>query len=565
MLVDKRNNYKAKLTDFGTSQRVRQVLADRPVGTIHAMAPEALAALAPDPSGNAYEPRAVDIYAFGIFLQALWDEGRDPYSHLSQEMINEVLMDDRWDGLTEKDQKRLVVFKHITANVTRWKDTEGYRPPPGSMLPQFVTLYRQCVRLNPEQRPSFYTICKTLKAIVEERTRLARVASRPDGWQPDESPFLRVTLTISYNPVVLKDSTALLTAHLTSELRSSQLQPSRVATATLDEERNARLVFVFAARAAETLQLCFTGVSHMQDPTKPTEDPFALLPVLTVPVPRVPQPGEAAEELPPVVLQPDWAALRTRAATPSTNGTPTSVVVHVLRTPPYATEALKRSLGVLTLLLGPDPTLLRLPSRSRGGIVQLPPPLAPEEDFDVVLSYRDTETGVSGSNFVFRLQEALEARGKRVFCYANLHVSTRWQSPFLHGVGQCRVFMPICSPEYGDLDAAPWGAAELLHASALSTTCGGVPAILPVFHSGKAFPPNGDTAAVLYEYFDAVVPARDLYIEPARNMAYRDIFTVVLDALERALAAQEAGANVTDYSDLGESESSAMDEDGDDA
>ena len=562
MLVNKRNNYKAKLTDFGTSQRVRQVLADLPVGTIHAMAPEALAASPPGASGNAYELRAVDIYAFGIFLQALWDEGRDPYSHLSQEVINEVLMDDRWVGVTEKEQKRLVVFKHITANVKRWPKTEGYRPPPGSMLPQFVELYEQCVRLKPEQRPSFWTICNKLKAIVEERRRLARVSSQPDGWQPDQSPFLRVTLTISYNPVVLKDGTAPLTLHLTSELRSSQLKPSHVATATLDEERNARLVFVFAARAAETLQLRFTGVSHMQDPTNPGADAFALLPKLTVPVPRVPQPGEAAEELPPVVLHPDWAALRTRAGTPDTNGTPTSVFVHVLRPPPHGTVALERSLGVLTLLLGPDPTLLRLPSRSRGGIVQLPPPLAPEEDFDVVLSYRDTDTGVSGSNFVFRLQEALEAKRYRVFCYANLHVGKRWQSPFLHGVGQCRVFMPICSPEYGDLEAAPWGAAELLHAAALNTTYGGVPAILPVFHSGKAFPPNDDTAAVLNEYRSAVVPATDLYIEPARSMAYRDIFTVVLDALERALAAQDADFNATDYSGSSESESSAMDEDG---
>ena len=175
--------------------------------------------------------------------------------------------------------------------------------------------------------------------------------------------------------------------------------------------------------------------------------------------------------------------------------------------------------------------------------------------------------GLNGSNFVFRLQEALERAGKSVFCYANMHGPRRWLHPLLHGAPACRVFMPVCSPQYGDLDAAPWGAAELLHAAAAADRGdatggaagdGGGPAILPVWHSGAAFPPNEDTESLLRTR-DAggpalpAVPDAHLYgygpealgmgggggaasasARGARAMPLQDVFVVVLDALERA-------------------------------
>ena len=546
VLVEKGNEYRAKLTDFGTSQRARQVLAGALVGTIHAMAPEALAAAPPRVDGRTFEPRAVDVYAYGILLQSLWDRGGDWRRHVPQSAVDEVKLDEQyWDlNLNQKGMLLLVVYKCITVNTKRWPETGGFRPPPAQDMPEdVVRLYHRCVLLDPKQRPSFWEVCEDLKPLVLESRKRADGAQTEAASYAKSADWWRVVLTVAYHPVVSDGGTLTLHLQLASEACTAPLKPLRVAATSLDEERNATLVFPFKVRSNETVTLLFSGVEHYVVDDAGGK-PRALLAELKQAV-TVPRPGAPAVKL-DVILSPDWAALSGGAQPAPAGGTPTSVVLKAIRTPPGG-DALRphRSLGVLSLLLGPRPGVLRLPSRSRGGRVMLPPPLAPARDFeyDVVLSYRDTDTGVRGSNFVFRLQEALEQANYSVFCYANLSVSEKWRSPFLHGVGVCRVFMPICSPEYGDLDIAPWGAAELLHAAALSAVHRGVPAILPVFHSGARFPPNADTADVLNNFRDAVVPDRNLYVEPARRMAYRDIFTVILHALARALAAQYAAAD----------------------
>ena len=143
-----------------------------------------------------------------------------------------------------------------------------------------------------------------------------------------------------------------------------------------------------------------------------------------------------------------------------------------------------------------------------------------------------------------------------------MHGDRRWLHPLLHGAAACRVFMPLCSPRYGDLDVSPWGAAELLHAAAAAARGGG-PLILPVWHSGAEFPPNDDTWALLQQVPPAAitpaVPDARLYgygadalgmgagagaafasARGARAMPLHDVFTVVLSALNGTLQALDA-------------------------
>jgi hypothetical protein len=116
--------------------------------------------------------------------------------------------------------------------------------------------------------------------------------------------------------------------------------------------------------------------------------------------------------------------------------------------------------------------------------------------FDVVLSFRGTETGQRGDDFAGRLHRELSSRvlsdGSRVrsFCYAELADAGQEElSTVFHGVRNCRLFVPICSPTYAHTRLAP-GSANELYAAWRFQQRRGTPAILPLWHSG-VYPPPG--------------------------------------------------------------------------
>jgi hypothetical protein len=140
-----------------------------------------------------------------------------------------------------------------------------------------------------------------------------------------------------------------------------------------------------------------------------------------------------------------------------------------------------------------------------------------------------------GSNFAFRLQEALEAAGYSVFCYgALLRAGQRWQSPFADGVQTCQAFIPICSPEYGDLDQAPWSAAELLQA-VREKERKGLPHIIPIRHHGK-YPPSAEINVIAGLGEIECVPDQDEYCKTpqARRMRLHDVWELVIARLKDA-------------------------------
>jgi hypothetical protein len=138
---------------------------------------------------------------------------------------------------------------------------------------------------------------------------------------------------------------------------------------------------------------------------------------------------------------------------------------------------------------------------------------------------------MKGSNFAFRLQEALEAVGYTVFCYAAaVGAGSRWMSPFNNGVCACDAFIPLCSPEYGDMDVAPWSAAELLQAVRQHDTTGR-PHIIPIRHHGEYPHCNADTAGVLAR-FECVPDPREYPDFVARRMKYDDVWQLVIARLQ---------------------------------
>jgi hypothetical protein len=237
-----------------------------------------------------------------------------------------------------------------------------------------------------------------------------------------------------------------------------------------------------------------------------------------------------------LTLRPDWGAA---GAPLPAGGKAAALMLIVTRTdsalaPGASRDArwAQRYLGALQLRLLPPVAPLggrtvshaldRMPTLLRGGTC-----------FHVMVSYRDTETGMKGSNFAFRLQEALEAVGYRVFCYAAaVAAGQRWMSPFHNGVCACDAFIPICSPEYGDMDVAPWSAAELLQAvRQRETSAARLPHIIPIRHHGDYPGCNADMANVLAR-FDCVPDKREYPATVARRMKYDDVWQLVIARLQ---------------------------------
>ena len=103
--------------------------------------------------------------------------------------------------------------------------------------------------------------------------------------------------------------------------------------------------------------------------------------------------------------------------------------------------------------------------------------------FDVVLSYRLSDTGENGDMSVFTLRRVLESRGFSVFA-AEMDLyedSTRsWPSVIQAAIEGCRAFVVLCSSTYDD---SSWCERELMLADYLKKR------IFPVWHSGP-YPPR---------------------------------------------------------------------------
>jgi hypothetical protein len=239
-------------------------------------------------------------------------------------------------------------------------------------------------------------------------------------------------------------------------------------------------------------------------------------------------------QLPPqprtVTVEPKWSD-----RTLPKEGLPVALMLSVSRTPCPTPPDVKpegrwapRYLGVLSLLMA-APRLGRTLSR-------LPTALS-MTSYDVMVSYRETETGLKGSNFAFRLQETLESAGYSVFCYAAaISTGERWMSPFTNGVQSCRVFMPVLSPTYGCMDVAPWSAAELLQAARVRNASPlHEPHIVPIWHHGEELHP--DTESVLSAVPGLVcIPDRNAERAlPARRMKQVDVSRLVLARLRALL------------------------------
>jgi hypothetical protein len=103
---------------------------------------------------------------------------------------------------------------------------------------------------------------------------------------------------------------------------------------------------------------------------------------------------------------------------------------------------------------------------------------------DVMLSYRVPETGDGGDRSVFALQMALQARGFSVFVGESaIEGGSNWPATIQKGVEDCKAFVVLCSPTYGDEAASPWTQMELVLAHNMKKP------LLPVWHSGPYPPP----------------------------------------------------------------------------
>jgi hypothetical protein len=160
-----------------------------------------------------------------------------------------------------------------------------------------------------------------------------------------------------------------------------------------------------------------------------------------------------------------------------------------------------RSVGALSVLLMPEAGAHASAARARW---HLPRALTDGVHTDVMISYRDTETGLqSGHNFAEELRCALQAEGWAVFCYSTLvSAGDHHVNVLTHGIQACAAFVCLCSPQYANVDVSPWSHNELLQAEQMRTRIEadgarrGVPHIVPVWHHG-AYPPCREVAAIL--------------------------------------------------------------------
>lgn len=131
--------WRAKLTDFGTSAKVRSVLQGQVIGTLHAMAPEVLSAVRPGDHGSTVrlDARAADVYAYGILLCALWDNGHDPLRHL-KETDDYFDAQERFGRLENQEQVHTILRKLMCLRPFPQNRPDGLRPATPQDMPPFL-------------------------------------------------------------------------------------------------------------------------------------------------------------------------------------------------------------------------------------------------------------------------------------------------------------------------------------------------------------------------------------------------------------------------------------------
>ena len=505
--------WRAKLSDFGTTADVRSMLQGQVLGTLHAMAPEVLKTV--DPVGQdgvtvLADARAADVYAYGILLCALWDNGQDPLRHLKAT--------DEWDEVQQDlphmeplDQVHVALQMLMCVEPFRYGD-EGLRPAkPQGMPPFFWDLMKSCLVYKADKRPTFLKICEEIKAHAP--------AVRAPAGGPEAN--LRVIAVVRYKPELDRQSTMGLVFRITVSVEDRNAELTLTPSGYVSTDGEAAFAFPFAARLGQHITLSIGTPVPGAELFLPHIAEFRWVGRKSVQLP-LPMAIGATQKV-SITLTPNWAEQ-------PLGGSKVALLLDVKR----EHESKERMLGVLSALLAaPQRTFHRLVTPGR-----MPHELRSDfpVEYDVMLSYRESETGKAGSNFAFRLQEALELKNLNVFAYANLAETDHWMSPQTNGVASCRVFMPIFSPEYGDLDKSPWSAAELMTAAAyLGTPGAGLSAILPVWHSGT-YPPNADTRFLMRHVRGRYVPDAARYNNtPACDMRYKHVWLIVHEVLKSLL------------------------------
>ncbi len=514
-----------QVTDFGTSHLVSQLSTSHIVqrGTMVYMAPELLQAQgAPAAALAALDYKKVDMYAFGILLCELWSGGRSPFCAMPREY-----------GEEESD---------LLAQVCN----AGWRPAvPEGMPGDYASLMQNCWQKAPEERLGFDGVCDVLESLwkAEADAAAAAASASPPSRTGSGvgSPLARgasvgaaalasaaraqttcARVAIRYQPSVPRG--AEVPMHVSFSLdppgaAAAAAAPATHADGALGDDGFLRVELIFHVAPGDACQLNLQAVDGSESWLGSASGQLV--------------PGAASQ----LTLRPRWEM----APELPECGVCAALRVDVLRTPPAASDAKRkpiaslRVLGSISMLLAPAPLLAA--RRSRGAwpqpaailsLVRLPPMLA-TRPADIMVSYRDSETGLRSSNgFAFKVQEALEDAGYSVFCYATLvREGSAWVNVLTHGIQACRAFIPIASPQFGDIDISPWTYNEVVQAGRRQRERGS-PLILPVWHHG-AYPP-ADTAAV---FTPAVrrVPAGEV---PAESLPLEDVVEELLRALKEA-------------------------------
>jgi hypothetical protein len=109
--------------------------------------------------------------------------------------------------------------------------------------------------------------------------------------------------------------------------------------------------------------------------------------------------------------------------------------------------------------------------------------------YDVMISNRVHETGGRGDGETQALKAELEKYGYSVFVGEEIPAGANWPRHIQWSIENCRAFVIMCSPSYGDSRLSPWTKRELELADSRNRP------MIPVWHSGK-YPP-GEVALFL--------------------------------------------------------------------
>ena len=142
-----------------------------------------------------------------------------------------------------------------------------------------------------------------------------------------------------------------------------------------------------------------------------------------------------------------------------------------------------------------------------------------------MISNRVPETGDGGDSSVRALQQAIMRRGYDTFVgEENIQGGDNWPSTIQKAVEDCKAFVVLCSPTYGDAKKSPWTKRELDMAVNENKV------LLAVWHSGPYPPP----AAKIYFSGMQRVPAGNFkkgYV--AAGISHERVADELVEALMR--------------------------------